>query len=301
MMRTWKILSVLVVFGSLCVPTVFSEPLKHEIKDGQTLYSIARQYGITLDALSQANAIKDPSRVKKGQVLVIPEKSSAVTTVKTQEPVKKEILPGDTGNKKQVVIKGGDTLYGLAREYSTTVDVLRSINGLAKDVVLKTGQSISVPLPAVARHEAIVPKVSETTVVQQVEKAETGTSLEQEKIRDTKGQSWPVRGEIFSMSGKFPGVAIKAAKGDLSSAVSDGKIVYTGLHDNLGNIVFVQGDNGYTYVYGGNESIAVETGNNVRKGDEIGRIGLAPGFEQPQAYFSVWKDGSYIDPIQAPR
>src|SRR4029434_59860 len=44
----------------------------HLLKRGQTLYAVARAYGIPLESLVQVNQIQDPSRVQAGRVLFIP-------------------------------------------------------------------------------------------------------------------------------------------------------------------------------------------------------------------------------------
>jgi LysM repeat protein len=58
---------------------------KHSIKSGETLSGIARQQGITLDALLAANPeIQDPGRIQVGQVIVIP--SPAAPDSESGEP-----------------------------------------------------------------------------------------------------------------------------------------------------------------------------------------------------------------------
>lgn len=49
-----------------------SEQETHTVEFGQNLYQIARRYGVTVDALIEANEITDPDIVKIGDVLVIP-------------------------------------------------------------------------------------------------------------------------------------------------------------------------------------------------------------------------------------
>lgn len=49
--------------------------LVYEIQPGDTLFSIARQFGVTLDELVQINNIQDPDLISAGQELVIPPPS----------------------------------------------------------------------------------------------------------------------------------------------------------------------------------------------------------------------------------
>ena len=46
------------------------------IKSGDTLSQIATKYGTSIEALSKANNITDPSKIRVGQKLIIPETSS---------------------------------------------------------------------------------------------------------------------------------------------------------------------------------------------------------------------------------
>lgn len=52
--------------------------VEHRVKSGETLLGIARQHGVTLDALLAANPeIQDPSRIRVGQVIVIASQAEA--------------------------------------------------------------------------------------------------------------------------------------------------------------------------------------------------------------------------------
>ena len=113
--------------------------------------------------------------------------------------------------------------------------------------------------------------------------------------------SWPHPGERLSVDGKLPGLLIKAAKGDEVKSISSGKVIYSNPHATFGYVVMVLGDNGFTYLYGGNDSSSLRMGDSVKTGDSIGQVGETPGFPVPQIYFSTWKDGAYIDPASVPR
>ncbi len=51
-------------------PTV--EPVVHTIKDGETLSKIAQNYGVTVEAIMEANGLTNPDRIVAGQTLIIP-------------------------------------------------------------------------------------------------------------------------------------------------------------------------------------------------------------------------------------
>lgn len=283
---------VLVLGGSL---QVLGAETVHVVQSGETMYGIARKYNVQADEVTRLNKLGDSSKLKAGQKLLIPE------TV-----VKKDISPSWT--LETLTVEKGDTLFGLAKKYAMSVDELRKINGLSKSSTLKYGQKIKVqvplavaveerkaPAPVKATGDSLSPKTDPKTVP-------SGSILDQEKAgAKARLTEWPVQGDVYTMEGKFPGVAIKSTKGSAVHNLVGGKVIYTGSHSSLGNVVFVQGENGFMYIYGGNETVSVQNGTKVNKGDEIGKIGQSPGLTESQAYFTVWKDGAYVDPVHAPR
>jgi LysM repeat protein len=78
-------------------PTASPQPLTHPLAEGETLAAVAAQYGVTVDALVQANQIADPSKLLVGQKLVIPGKlvtaTPAPTSAMTRTPTSGPLLP----------------------------------------------------------------------------------------------------------------------------------------------------------------------------------------------------------------
>ena len=86
----------------------------YTVKAGDSLYSIARKYGITVDALKSANG-KSSNLLSIGEVLVIPTSSSS--------------------GSKTYVVKSGDSLWKIATSYGTSVNAIKQANGLSNDVL----------------------------------------------------------------------------------------------------------------------------------------------------------------------
>lgn len=93
----------------------------HTVQAGDTLYSIASQYGTTVDAIKQANNLTS-NNLTIGRVLIIPT-STAYTTY---------------------TVKSGDTLYRIAMQYNTTVDKIKDVNNLTSNN-LSIGQKLLIP------------------------------------------------------------------------------------------------------------------------------------------------------------
>ena len=96
---------------------------EYVVKNGDTLYGIARKFGTTVDNLKSINKLTTDS-LAIGQILKIPSKEESNTSTYT-------------------VVKG-DTLYGIANKYNTTVSELKSLNNLTNNT-LSIGQVLKVP------------------------------------------------------------------------------------------------------------------------------------------------------------
>jgi murein DD-endopeptidase MepM/ murein hydrolase activator NlpD len=102
----------------------------HIVQRGETMFSIAQRYGLTVDAVTHANGIPDPRQIYIGQRLEIPGGEVEV--------VVEETTP--------YVVQAGDTLAAIARHYRTTWQILVQTNRLLSPDALYVGQIIQVPV-----------------------------------------------------------------------------------------------------------------------------------------------------------
>ena len=101
----------------------------HIVRRGETLFSIAERYGLTVDALAHANDLHDPAKLYVGQRLSIPVGNA-------------EIDPQAT---MTYVVQPGDSLVGIARRHTTSWQSLARLNTMVSPNVLLPGQVIRVP------------------------------------------------------------------------------------------------------------------------------------------------------------
>lgn len=106
------------------------EAIEHVVKLGETLYSIAKRYGVPLDKLAEANNITNPSLVRVGQRLTIP---SVVGTDST------------AGARRVHVVQKGETLTSIAARYGVTPAQIRQANNLKDPKLLMVGQQLVIP------------------------------------------------------------------------------------------------------------------------------------------------------------
>lgn len=120
-----------------------SAPSYVVVKEGDTLYSLARTYECSVDELCYANNIKPGNALKVGQKLRLSgtaEKAPAQTKG-TKTSSKQERTP----EAKFALVQPGDTLSTLARQNNTTVAALAKLNGLKTTTALRQGQLIKLP------------------------------------------------------------------------------------------------------------------------------------------------------------
>jgi len=94
---------------------------------------------------------------------------------------------------------------------------------------------------------------------------------------------------------------IRVKPGEAAKAIASGTVVSAGPSRGFNQVAFIQAKSGYVYVYGGNETLFVKTGDQIASGKEIGKIGMDAKDGSPIAYFFVFRNGQPIDPAQAPR
>ncbi|MFZ8787148.1 LysM peptidoglycan-binding domain-containing protein [Thermocrinis sp.] len=138
------ILSISLLFG-----TAFSQECKyHKVKSGETLEKIARNYGVSVQELIKANKNINPNKLKVGENLCIPQKTSAKARDYAIYKVKK-----------------GDTLYSIAKKFDVDVQELKSFNNLKSEKIIE-GQEIKIPAKVTAKKQKKETQEYGTYVVQ---------------------------------------------------------------------------------------------------------------------------------------
>ena len=118
---------------------------RYIVKNGDTLYGISNQFGVSVTELAELNGIKG-SFLQVGQELLIPLNSGT-----------------NPNNMFMYTVKSGDTLYGIARKYGTTVDEIMKLNYFTS-TILQPGQVIRIPEMYFKEEEMYMPSYINYTV-----------------------------------------------------------------------------------------------------------------------------------------
>ena len=106
----------------------------HTIKPRETLSSIAKKYKVTSAKLRELNDLSARARIKPGQTLQIPASSTAgLPSASTARPTVAAGRPAPSSGSRVYQVRSGDTLFSIARQFSTTVEELKRLNGLSSD------------------------------------------------------------------------------------------------------------------------------------------------------------------------
>lgn len=113
----------------LKIPSALLPESTYIVKKGDSLYSIANKYNTTVDELKRINNLTS-NILSIGQVLKLP--SDKVSDIEKKE------------NTISYIVQKGDSLYSIARKYSTTIDKIKDLNNLTTNL-LSIGQVLLIP------------------------------------------------------------------------------------------------------------------------------------------------------------
>jgi len=232
--------------------------LDHRVRKGDTLFSVARQYGVTQDDLRKWNAITG-NGIRVGQVLRV----SAPLTPPAGSAVKNWIV-------QYYRVKKGETLWRIAFSHGVPLNRLMELNAIDDVSSLKSGQVIRIPV-------------------------ESSRYVKPPKVRPPPPSFYldkPVQGPVEpTQDGK--GVRLYCENGTKVTAVRDATVEYTGTLVGYRNVVILNhGGNIYT-VYAGLGDIFVNQGSSVRKGQVLGAVEKLSHYDRPFCYFELIINGSH--------
>lgn len=244
-----------------------SEAVEYEIKEGDTISTIAEKFGVTVDTIRWENDLKSVKEIKTGQIL--------------------RILPVSGIQHK---VKPGETVYSLAKKYQVDPQVIVDwpYNSFANDETfeLAVGQELIIP-------DGIKPKEVPTAprrFYAEIPGAGLGT-----------GQFvWPTAGHIsqgFVWYHRAIDIANNGAPDVL--AADGGTVAIAGwpAPTAYGNRIVIDHGNGFSTLYAHLSQIYVGVGQKVAKGQAIGKMGSTGRSTGVHLHFEVRQNGAAQNPL----
>ena len=153
--------------------------IRHKIKPGESLGSISRRYQTTISLIKSINEIKG-TQIRAGKYLMVPTatKSLKAYTMTKNARLEKIQNKNRSGTKKAHIVRSGQSLWTISRNYGVTTAALAKWNGIAPIDTLRVGQKLIV-------------WTKRTSEVQQISLSSTGPTKAVHALRYTirKGDS----------------------------------------------------------------------------------------------------------------
>lgn len=240
-------------------------PVKSEyiVKQGDTISQIAEANGMTMNMLLANNPNVSVKNLKIGQKLTIVSENGIFYKVQK-----------------------GDSLSKIASKFKMKLDDITAYNDIdAKN--LKVGQDIFLKNPDI--------RVLANSGKGGITVASTGFRFPVEY----KGVNSPYGSRFHPVLKRYifhAGVDLKARYVPLRAAQS-GKVSYAGYMNGYGKIIIIKHSNGYETRYAHLDKIGVKVGQNVNKGELIGKTGMSGRVTGPHLHFEVRKNGKTENPM----
>lgn len=270
-------------------PSVDVNATFHQVAPGDTLYNIAKRYGVSQDNIRAWNNMPDDT-VKLGTSLrVKPTSASGASYGNTSSA---------TGSYRVV---SGDTLYSIAQRHGMTVSQLRAVNHL-QDENLRVGQTLRVTGTAVASTPAVQPTpVVTTTTTTSVTTTPTPsvsapTITASGKTASHAGLTWqnPLAGASIgkAFSSSTRGVELQGSANQTVVAAADGQVIFSGNGPRgYGKLVVVQHSPNLLTAYSNGDNLIVKEQERVKRGQSLARLGSAG-----KLHFEVRENGTPVNP-----
>jgi cell wall-associated NlpC family hydrolase len=174
---------------------------KHSVLPKETLYGIAKQYGVTVEEIQKINPTLGKSGLRNGQKINIPgTESDQKTVASVSEPIKnnqKTSVSAQANVIKEISeesivreILPNETKYAIAREYGITVADLDKANPILETEALQIGQKITIPVKEENTTKTVVAKVEakkeKAIVVENKIAAKTETAVNESEVIENK-------------------------------------------------------------------------------------------------------------------
>jgi len=148
-----RVLFVLVIVLSLLLLTTtaaYAKPngwatiCNHTVKSGETIFCIARGYGVDPWAIASYNGVVNPNKIYPGQVLAIPDAYASLPAGPTCPP-QCGVTPGDCTCSAYHTIVSGENLYRISLYYGVSMWRIAECNEIYNLNYIRAGDTLCIP------------------------------------------------------------------------------------------------------------------------------------------------------------
>ena len=259
----------------------------YTVESGDSYYSIAEDYEMSLEDLMKLNEGYDPDLLRVGDVLTISNAVPYLTVVN----VERQRYVQDT--PYQVEYTDDASMY--QGEYKVTSAGVYGKADVTANVTYING----------AETEREV--VASVTLSQPVREQQLRGTKERPTWYPTGSFSWPCTGTLTSRFGyrslrlsgsnNHQGIDIGNSYGTSIYASDGGTVTYAGWMGGYGYLIIIDHGNGYETYYGHNSSLVAYVGQKVHKGQLIARMGSTGYSTGNHCHFGIKLNGTFVNPL----
>ena len=247
----------------------------HVVKKGETLYSIARAYSISLQDLAEINNIRDVSSIKEDFVIFVPDADQVIDDVMVsarQAAVDAEKNGGLTDPKPPD--QGKPSLPPEVKQLPQKTPLKKSVSTTASAM----GAPAAPSRPAAEEKE------------QKIED-EAPINEKKDKVMLEKGRFvWPVEGTVKTRFGIQPNktyhnwIKIACPAGARVLAAEQGTVIFSANLKDFGETIIIRHDHDFATVYTHLKKRYVRADQAIKKGQAVATVGKLD--ETGEAYFN---------------
>ena len=258
--KALKIIRIKEVQGGMSSRVAAENKVIHKVRKGDSLWKIAKRYGLKIDDIAAANKIAKNSSLKVGQKLTIVTNKGFIYKV-----------------------KNGDSLWRIGNMFNINYKALAFYNNL-DTITLKAGKELVIPWTRDTAEKKYAIHLQNSTKFRWPCATKRVTSPFGFRRHPTLGR------KIFH-TGIDIGVSYKTVRASLSGTVS-----YAGWIRGYGKIVIIKHKKGYSTKYAHLSSFKVSQGTKVLRGQAIGKSGNTGITTGPHLHFEIRKHGKLVNP-----
>jgi LysM repeat protein len=232
---------------------------EHRMRSGETLSAVAAAAALNLDTVISFNRIQDVRKIPEGASLRLPNQNGLLH-----------------------IVKRGDSLTSIAQTYAVSANAIADANNL-ESATIHPKQELFIP----------------------------GARMKQFELKKILGDlfAYPTAGRLTSSFGMRPdpftgvrrfhnGIDLAGPLGTPVVSAMAGKVAKIGVHPTYGRYIIISHSGGYQTWYAHLQKAFAEQGKTVAQGQLIGEMGNTGYSTGPHLHFSIFKDGSPVDPLK---
>lgn len=284
----------------------YTKGVYHQVKKGETAWSIARAYHVKLQDLAEANNIEDPSLIKEDAIVFIPDADKVIDDVmlyaknmddaansqlKTDKPEVVNNLPGNIGAEEEKNVTG-------AQPATDNKEIPPQVN--AEKIP-------TAKLPPAIENESKVEVKEQKDADEKLEsKSKEKLPIDKkEELKLGKGRFiWPVKEHtVKTRFGIQPNktyhnwIKIVSSPGAEVKASASGTVIFSSEIKGYGDTIIIRHENDFATVYTRLKKRYVKIDQNVKKGETIALIGHKDKSGNTYMNFEIRLQGKAQNPM----